>query len=120
VFFRKSTNTIETLKEASLLIGFFILYERMNMVAKSRKSLKPKDKNHQPKPASSQGTTLEELLTSDVANQLKSLKKEQEKEVLKQKEEELKRKQEEIKLREKNKSFGELFSESHLDWKKFK
>lgn len=64
--------------------------------------------------------TLGDLLNQDVMEKLKA-QKQQFKEAEEQKKQaELQRKKEEQRLREKNKSFEELLSESEMDWEKFK
>ena len=64
--------------------------------------------------------TLGDLLNQDIMEQLKGKKQELKAVEEKQREEEEQRKREERRLREKNKSFEELLSESHLNWKEFK
>ncbi|WP_102345683.1 DUF3886 domain-containing protein [Bacillus sp. Marseille-P3661] len=59
-------------------------------------------------------------LDQNVFAKLKEKQKELKSEELRIQEEEEQRKREERRLREKNKSFEELLSESELDWKKFK
>lgn len=66
------------------------------------------------------GLSLGDLLSQEMAQQLKNIKKEKEQELQQQREKELARKQFEAKQREKNKSFEELLNESKMDWKKFK
>ena len=74
-----------------------------------------------PKPKEAEkGLSLGDLLSQDMAEQLKQIKKNKEQEIQQQKEEEAARKQFEAKQREKNKSFEELLNESRMDWKKYK
>ncbi|RXT15213.1 YqkE family protein [Ammoniphilus sp. CFH 90114] len=73
------------------------------------------------KPANNEAAlSLGDLLSQDMAEQLKKIKKEKEQELQKQREEELARKQFEAKQREKNKTFEELLNETPMDWKKYK
>ena len=71
-------------------------------------------------PEQEKGLSLGDLLSHEMAEQLKKIKKEKEQELQQQREEELARKQFEAKQREKNKSFEELLNESKMDWKKYK
>lgn len=64
--------------------------------------------------------TLGDLLNQDVMEKLKAQKQQLKEEEEQKKQAELQRKKEEQRLREKNKSFEELLSESEMDWKKFK
>ncbi|TYS68308.1 DUF3886 domain-containing protein [Sutcliffiella horikoshii] len=64
--------------------------------------------------------SLKDQLESDVFSKLKSMKDQLVQTEQKQKAEEAERKKEEKRLREKNKSFEELFEESSQNWKEFK
>lgn len=63
---------------------------------------------------------LGERLQGDLIEKLKAKQKSLREEENRKQEEELARRREEARLREKNKSFEELFNESSMDWKKFK
>lgn len=64
--------------------------------------------------------TLGDLINEDIMEKLKAQQKQLKEQEEKQKQEEALRKKEEQRLREKNKSFEELLTESDMDWKKFK
>ncbi|WP_346775139.1 YqkE family protein [Bacillus sp. RO1] len=64
--------------------------------------------------------SLKDQLEGDVYSKLKSMKDQLLQTEQKQKMEEAERKKEEKRLREKNKSFEELFEESNQNWKEFK
>ena len=67
-----------------------------------------------------QPITLGDMLNNELMTKLKNTKQELKAEEDKKKEEEEQRKREERRLREKNKSFEELLSESNLSWKDYK
>ncbi|HJV45354.1 MAG TPA: YqkE family protein [Bacillota bacterium] len=87
---------------------------------KKRKNQQPQKLQKPTVQPEDKGINLSDFLNPEIANQLKSLKKEKEAELQKLKEEEMAKKLFEQKQREKNKSFEELLNETHLDWKKFK
>ncbi|KPB03036.1 YqkE family protein [Bacillus sp. CHD6a] len=64
--------------------------------------------------------SLKDQLEGDVYSKLTSMKDQLLQSEQKQKAEEAERKKEEKRLREKNKSFEELFEESNQNWKEFK
>lgn len=66
------------------------------------------------------GVVLGDRLDARVADKLKELRKQTEKEWLERKKEQKAREEFERKQREKNKTFEELLNESNLDWKNFK
>ncbi|MFS0863463.1 YqkE family protein [Fredinandcohnia sp. 179-A 10B2 NHS] len=63
---------------------------------------------------------LGDLLNDEVLSKLKDTKNELKAEELRKQEEELEKQREERRLREKNKSFEELFNESNLKWSDYK
>ncbi|KMJ59839.1 hypothetical protein AB685_02975 [Bacillus sp. LL01] len=64
--------------------------------------------------------SLKDQLEGDVFSRLKSMKEQLVQTEQKQKEEQAARMKEEKRLKEKNKSFEELFEESNQNWKEFK
>jgi flagellar basal body L-ring protein FlgH len=64
--------------------------------------------------------TLGDLLNQDIMEKLKAQKQQLKEAEEQKKQADIQRKKEEQRLREKNKSFEELLSESEMDWKKFK
>lgn len=64
--------------------------------------------------------TLGDLLNQDIMEKLKAQQKHLMDQEEQKKQAEIERKKEEQRLREKNKSFEDLLSESDMDWKKFK
>ncbi|MDE3839481.1 DUF3886 domain-containing protein [Bacillus methanolicus] len=81
--------------------------------------MKRQPSNHKPKKDEST-VTLGDMLNQDLMKQLKEKQKELKAEEERRQKEEEQRKREERRLREKNKSFEELLSESNLNWKDFK
>jgi len=81
-----------------------------------------KKKHHRKEPAKKQEkpATLGDLLNQDVMEKLKAQKQQLEEEEEKKQQEEALRKKEAARLREKNKSFEDLLSESDMDWKNSK
>ena len=82
--------------------------------------MKKKQKRQQPAKKEDKPATLGDLLNQDIMQQLKAQQQQLKEEEEQKKQAELERKKEEKRLREKNKSFEELLSESDMDWKKFK
>ncbi len=82
--------------------------------------MKKKQKRQQPVKKDDKPATLGDLLNQDIMQKLKAQQQELKEEEEKKKQADLQRKKEEQRLREKNKSFEELLSESNMDWKKFK
>jgi hypothetical protein len=82
--------------------------------------VKKKQNRQQPNRIEEKPATLGDLLNKDIMEKLKNQQKELKEQEEKAKQEEAMRKREEQRLREKNKSFEELLSESSMDWKKFK
>lgn len=82
--------------------------------------MKKKHNRHQQAGQQEKPATLGDLLNKDVMEKLKLQKQHLKEQEEKQKQEEAIRKKEEARLREKNKSFEELLTESDMDWKKFK
>lgn len=64
--------------------------------------------------------SLKDMLDSSILEQLKQKEKELKAKEEKEKQDEIERKRKERLEKEKNKSFAELFEESHMDWKAFK
>lgn len=64
--------------------------------------------------------SLGDLLNDEVLSKLKDTKSQLKAEELRKQEEEIERQREERRLREKNKSFEELFNESNLKWSDYK
>ncbi|KAB2338397.1 YqkE family protein [Cytobacillus depressus] len=81
--------------------------------------MKKKKQPSQPK-KDDKPITLGDMLNKELMTKLKNTKQELKAAEDKQKEEEEARKREERRLREKNKSFEELFGESNLNWKDYK
>jgi len=84
--------------------------------------VKKKHKNNQ-RPLTNkkeEKVSLKDQLEGDVYSKLKSMKDHLVQTEQKQKAEEAERKKEEKRLKEKNKSFEELFEESNQNWKEFK
>lgn len=79
-----------------------------------------KQRNHSNKPKQEEKATLRDQLDNDILSKLKEKKQELKVEEKRNQEQEEERLREERRQREKNKSFEELLSESHLDWKNFK
>lgn len=82
-----------------------------------------KKKNRQVTPPvqkKDESITVADHIQGNIFQQLKDKKSELQKEEQQKLEEEKQQKMEEAKLREKNKSFEELFGESNLSWKDFK
>jgi len=82
--------------------------------------MKKKQKRQQPVKKEEKPATLGDLLNQDIMQKLKAQQQQLKDEEEQKKQAELERKKEEKRLREKNKSFEELLSESDMDWKKFK
>ena len=82
--------------------------------------MKKKQTRQQPVKKDDKPATLGDLLNQDIMQKLKAQQQELKEEEEKKKQADLQRKKEEQRLREKNKSFEELLSESNMDWKKFK
>jgi hypothetical protein len=82
--------------------------------------VKKKQKRQQPVKKEGKPATLGDLLNQDIMQKLKAQQQQLKEEEDKKKQEEIQRKKEEQRLREKNKSFEELLSDSDMDWKKFK
>lgn len=84
--------------------------------------MKKKHKNNQ-RPLTNkkeEKVSLKDQLEGDVYSKLKSMKDQLVQTEQKHKAEEAERKKEEKRLKEKNKSFEELFEESNQNWKEFK
>ena len=79
-----------------------------------------KNQNRQPAKKEERPVTLGDLLNLEVVEKLKAQKHQLQEQEEKLKEAELLRKKEELRLKEKNKSFEDLLTESNMDWKKFK
>lgn len=67
-----------------------------------------------------QGATLRDRIGNDALEKLKEVSRTMRQEEEQRKAAERERKITEQKIKEKNKSFADLFEESNLDWKKFK
>ena len=82
--------------------------------------MKKKQNRQQTAKKEDKPATLGDVINKDILEKLKTQQKEMKEQEEKQKQEEALRKKEEQRLREKNKSFEELLTESNMDWKKFK
>lgn len=82
--------------------------------------MKKKHNRQQPVKKDDKPATLGDLLNQDIMEKLKAQQKHLKEQEEQKKQAEIERKKEEQRLREKNKSFEDLLSESDMDWKKFK
>lgn len=82
--------------------------------------MKKKQNRQQPVKKEDKPATLGDLINKDIMEKLKAQQKQLKEQEEKQKQEEDLRKKEEQRLREKNKSFEDLLTESNMDWTKFK
>ena len=79
-----------------------------------------KKKHSAPKKQEEKAVTLGDMLNEDLIKKLKNTKQQLKAAEEHKKEEEEQKKREERRLKEKNKSFEELFNESSMNWKDFK
>lgn len=83
--------------------------------------MKKKHSKTNPKVKKDEGAvTLGDLLNTDLVNKLKNTQQELKAAEEKKKEQEERRQKEVRRLKEKNKSFEELLTESSMNWKEFK